>query len=225
MADSDPDSPAERRLMGAALRRLREQRGLTQTAAADRAGITLQAWGNYENGRRRFSRSLIDKTTTALGFEPEDLLIERTRADEGGLPSGDPARMLDERWARRYELPIVGVVRAGGLAAAFQPPSEPDTLDLMPFFSPENRVLMIQGESMIPYAQPGGWVTYNIKSWPRRGDGCVIVFKDDRDPLVKRFEKTLGGSLYVTELFPAERELTFDLGEISGVYRVGLRAD
>lgn len=211
--------------MGAALRRLRERAGLTQTQAADNMNVTLQAWGNYERGERQFKRQLIESVTAAIGSTPEALAIEAARDDEIGRAPTEAARFAEERFARRFELPIAGYARAGGMATAVYEPDQQEMLDLAPFFGPTVRVLMVQGESMIPYAQPGGFVTYDVKTWPRKGDGCVIIFKGDRDPMVKRFEKTLGSTLYVTELYPQEQELTFNLAEVEAVYRVGFRAD
>jgi hypothetical protein len=42
---------------------------------------------------------------------------------------------------------------------------------------------------------------------------------------VKRFERMDDETLYVTELWPRERELTFALSEVRGVYAIGLRGD
>ena len=43
--------------------------------------------------------------------------------------------------------------------------------------------------------------------------------------LVKRYERLIGDTLHVTELHPVERELTFDMAEVKGLYAVGLRGD
>lgn len=224
MAATPDDETTDRRRVGAALKTLRIRAGLTQEEAGDRMGVTGQAWQNYEKGDRNFTPKLLRQVTTALGVTEEDLWLEAARPEAG--PGAGVFREVEDRFARRYELPVAGVVRAGGLAAAsFQPPAEPEVLDLAPFFGSDSRILKIQGESMIPWVQPGGWVSYDRRDWPRRGDGCVIEFRDGRDPLVKRFEKTLGGTLYVTELFPEERELTFPLDQVAGVYKVGLRSD
>ena len=42
--------------LGERLRRLRAQRGLTQTEAAEKVGVTLRAWQSWEHGHRRTNK-------------------------------------------------------------------------------------------------------------------------------------------------------------------------
>lgn len=212
-----PETPADHDIrLGQALRRLRERAGLTQAEAAEEMNVTPQAWQNYESGKRRFTEARQRDTTAAVGATPADLLAEAGRGTIVSL-RGEP---------RSFELTVDGVVRAGSLGgAAYQPDGEAEVIDFSHFFDPAtNRVLRLEGESMVPYAQPGGFVTYNLKLWPRRGDGCVIVTMDG-DYLVKRFDRSDGETLYVTELHPVERQLTFALKDLRGVHRIGLRGD
>src|SRR4051812_4840002 len=74
----DDQTQFEQRQLGLALKALREERGITQAQAAARAsdepeGISVQAWQNYEAGKRRFTPALIRRVTTALGATPSDL--------------------------------------------------------------------------------------------------------------------------------------------------------
>lgn len=215
---------AEDLLMGRALKAVRESLSpkVTQADAAARADVTVQAWQNYEAGKRRFSNALIDKVSRALGVRPEDLLTERDRlVDE---PPSAPHR-LRERAPLRLEIPISGRARMGPqMAHVYDPGQDEGMLDLTQLLGADARVLRGAGESMIPYAEPGGFVIYNLNRWPRRGQGCVIETTGG-DYYVKRYEKTDGSTLFVTEFFPVERQITFDLREVRGVYAIGLRGD
>ena len=70
---------AERRLMGRALARLRERASMTQYEAAVALGMSTQGWQAYEAGKRRFTDDQIASVAKALGYEPDDLMIERAR--------------------------------------------------------------------------------------------------------------------------------------------------
>lgn len=219
MADIPNDTPENRRRLGRALALLRDDAGLTQPMAADALNITVQAWQNYEYGRRRFTRDLIERVTRALKREPDDLveLFER-------LPSNDD---LPPTASRRsiFELPLLGRVRAGPRGIhIFDPGGEPEFVDFAEYFTGDWRVLQLGGESMIPYAEPGGFVTYNEKRWPQRNKGCVIE-TNGGDYFVKRYDGVRDDVLHVTELHPQEREITFPMDEVKGVYAVGLRLD
>ena len=62
--------------VGRNLRRLREQRGLTQDALAERLHVTRQAVSNWETGRNQPDLDTLEKAARALGSELEDLLGE-----------------------------------------------------------------------------------------------------------------------------------------------------
>lgn len=62
----------------AKIKKLREKAKLTQTEAAERAGLSLQHWNNIEGGRAGRTRGLslptLDKVAKALGVKAKDLL-------------------------------------------------------------------------------------------------------------------------------------------------------
>ena len=63
---------------GAALRRARDDRGLTQEELAHRAGITIGYLSQLENGRRNPSLLVIAALCGVLGIELADLTREIT---------------------------------------------------------------------------------------------------------------------------------------------------
>jgi transcriptional regulator with XRE-family HTH domain len=58
------------------IKSLREKLGLTQEAAAERAGFqSRQAWNNIESGRQaKITLQTLDKIADALGVKAKDLL-------------------------------------------------------------------------------------------------------------------------------------------------------
>jgi transcriptional regulator with XRE-family HTH domain len=60
--------------VGLALRGLRIQRKLSQTALADALGVSFQQIQKYERGTNRISASMLVRAAKALDVEPADLL-------------------------------------------------------------------------------------------------------------------------------------------------------
>lgn len=220
------DTPPERDRLARALALLRREAGMTQEQAAARINRTVQAWQNYEWGKRKFTETLAGEVTKALGLTVQDLLDARDRLpDEAPEPPAAPGRTAARDAAGpSLQLKVLGRVRAGPVGPNVYDQHDAEVIDFATFFSPDARVLRLAGESMIPYAEPGGFVVYHLSRWPRRGQGCVIETTAG-EYYVKRYEKTDAGKLIVTELHPQERQLTFELSEIKGVYAIGLRGD
>lgn len=53
----------------AAIRKAREDAGISQAEAADRVGIKVQAWQQYEYGTRTPKDSMLEKIAVALGVD------------------------------------------------------------------------------------------------------------------------------------------------------------
>ncbi len=60
--------------VGAAMKRLRRQRGMSQQALGAALGMSFQQIQKYESGSNRLSVSGLFKASIALGAEPSDLL-------------------------------------------------------------------------------------------------------------------------------------------------------
>lgn len=218
MDDRYNEPPDARRRTGRALAYLRTEAGMTQPQAAEAAGISLQAWQNYEYGRRQFTRGLIERVTQAVGKTVADL--ERA-FDVVRVPALVPPPMLR---STPYDVPLVGRVRAGPQGFHVYDGGEPEMKDLAEYFATDVFALRVTGDSMIPYVEAGGFVTYSTRDPVRRNRGCVVRLKDGTF-FVKRFDHIRDGVLQVTEYHPVERALHFPMDEVEGVYPVGLRAD
>ncbi len=105
-----------------ALKLLRESADLTQQAAADRAGITRQAWQNYETGARQsiLRSDKQDELARALGFSRETLLLQKSRGTAAAAGAPRSVGMGEPSWAPTADivlLPIRDEVRAGAWLA------------------------------------------------------------------------------------------------------------
>lgn len=222
----------DRERAGEALKRLRKRNGLTQEAASAAAiGISIMTWKHYEAGRRRMDNPTLARALVAIGATAEEHVLEVAKlardagaAVEAASFSGMAAPHLSDR-GRVMALPVGGVAHGGVVAPnLFDDGGEAEVIDFARYFTPGARVLKLAGMSMVPYAEPGGFVTYDVRQPPRRGQGCVIQMKDG-SYMVKRFERIDDTQLHVTELYPTERALAFDLASVQGVYAIGLRGD
>lgn len=211
---------------GQALKRLRTRYGMSQRAAADAAGTSQQNWQRYEQGAvDAFLKATVQRRMVeALGASMEELGYVMAEIEDGRPPAAPMGGMAESRPLRRFEFPMEGRVRAGKLGMEVFDPGETEVLDLNALLGPDVRFLPVAGESMLPYAEPGGHLSYNLKRGPARGKGCVVALEDGTF-LVKRYEGVEGSTLVVTELFPVERKLEIPLQDVRGVYRVGLRVD
>lgn len=217
---------SDRRRKGLALKALRRRLGVTQEAAAQEYGKTTQAWQLYEQGKRHFSDPKLDKLLASINATREEFEFELAKIPEveADLPSSRPGVMGVGEPAAVFSLPVGGVAHGGALRPNVYDDQQGEVIDFARFFSAGTRVLRLGGMSMYPYAEPGGFVTYNPRHPARRGQGAVIEMLDGGFA-VKRFERYEGDMLIVTELFPEEQELKIPLDTVAGVYAIGLRGE
>ena len=161
----DPEADA----LGQALAALRKARGLSQAEAGARMGVTSQAWGLYEAGRRpgMFRPDVQRRLTAALDLTPEDLALEMARRP--GMSPAPAAERLEER---------------GRVFSANGSPG------------PVRRTLQLRDDDLAPWAGSGVVLVYDLAVWPRRDQGCVVESEDgpviglyhrgDRDTVVVR---------------------------------------
>ncbi|WP_312782039.1 helix-turn-helix domain-containing protein [Brevundimonas sp.] len=228
MVDTTEHDRLARERAGAALKILRKRAGMTQEDAAGAAErISLPSWKNYERGLRFMDNPTLARALRAIGSTPDEHALEMQRlVGPVAFPDRpDSFRAGMEERGRVMALPVGGIAHGGALRPnIYDDGGEAEVIDFAQFFAPGTRVLRLGGMSMVPYAEPGGFVTYNPRQPARRGQGCVIEMKDG-SYAVKRFERTDEETLYVTELYPEERELQFPLRDVHGVYAIGLRGD
>lgn len=210
----------ERRRAAEALKILRKRAGMSQEEAAGAAEIHTQSWRNYENSKRPMTTPLLATLTRAVNSSPEEHALEMVR-----LKAPDAGRSFSgvEDRGRIMRLPVGGFAQAGALRRSSDQGAE--VIDLAArFMSSFARALPVADSTMVPYAKPGGIVTYDTSRPPRSGDGCVIAFNDER-LLIRQFERIVGDQLFVSVLFPAPQEESYPLAEVEGIYAITLRGD
>lgn len=223
MAKTMTPERAEQELTGSALRNIRERSGLFQSGVAKRLGMTTQAWQKYEAGERKFTRDKMPAILEALEISETDLELERARILSGS--TAPRIRVLPGGAAERLVIDVYGRARAGAKGMQVYDVGEPlRTLDLRSLIGPHASAVEIAGDSMVPWAEPGEVVVFDRDRYPRRGSGCVIETKSG-EYYVKLYEKSDGSTVFVKELYPEEKLLTFAMGELKGVYAIRLRGD
>lgn len=150
----DPDALA----LGGALAALRRGRGLSQAEAGARMGVTSQAWGLYEGGRRPgvFRPDVQRRLTAALDLTPEDLALEL---------------------ARRRDAPPAGADRLEERPRAFADNALRAPAQVKPGVA-ARRTLQLRDDDLAPWAGSGVVLVYDVGLWPRRDQGCVIETED-----------------------------------------------
>jgi phage repressor protein C with HTH and peptisase S24 domain len=212
----------ERAEIGEALTALRETRKLHQKHIAGPLGMTPQAWQHYEAGNRNFTDEKINAALKAMGATRAEFEFELAR--RRGL-SPPPTTSLVRREEQDLIIPVYGRARAGPQGIEVYDVGEPlRTIDLRQILGPHTDALEVAGDSMVPWAEPGEVVLFDRDRYPRRGYGCVIETKAG-EAYVKLYERTDGSTLFVRELFPEERTVTFEMKDLKGFYAVKFRGD
>jgi len=70
---------SERKIIGANIRRIREERQFSQTAAAKKCGIERTYWIDIENGTANVTFEKYERIAAFLGVAVKDLLAEPPR--------------------------------------------------------------------------------------------------------------------------------------------------
>ncbi len=83
---------ADPRAFGAALRAAREDAGLSLKRAAESIGVSHNALGNWELGKRkkRLPRAVVEKLEATYGVEDRRLLVAGEYVAGAAAPVGDP---------------------------------------------------------------------------------------------------------------------------------------
>lgn len=182
--------------VGNLIRKLREERGITQRRLAEATGANYTYLSKIENGRLDHTPS--SKTLTAiadaLGIDRDWLLTECGRPPEKLTQSiarhAEFFRRLGQLRDKQLDaalqpFPLLGRVPAGPLAEAIEDAEEFELADL---FSPgEHYLLRIRGDSMIEDGiRDGDLAIVRPQSECNDGD-VVIALVDGQDATVKRF--------------------------------------
>lgn len=148
------ESDTETRKLGEALARLRQDCGLSQAEAGRRAGMTSQAWGLYESGKRPglFRPDVQRRLTQAIGATVEALSLQL------GVSQPLP------------ETAIKAEVQSTGRAFS-------GAFPLRAVAASRHR-FQLSNDDLWPWAASGVVLEYEPGRWPRRDQGCIIELTD-----------------------------------------------
>lgn len=176
---SRPNDHPESLVLGQALAALRRGRGMSQAEAGARLGMTSQAWGLYEAGRRPglFRPDVQRRLTGALDMTPEDLALEIVRA--GATAPSAPERRVSES-GRTYSINA----RAG---------------------TGRRQTLQLSHDNLAPWAGSGVTLVYDDGVWPRSGQGCVAMTDGGR--VIGLYDRGDAEAVYLRDVAGGERRL------------------
>lgn len=106
---SDPDVDGTLDAVGARLRRLRDRRGMTLAALAERTGVSVSTLSRLEAGRRRPTLEQLLPLAKAYGVTLDDLV--------GAPPTGDPRIVLRPQLGPDGSVILPLTRRPGGIQA------------------------------------------------------------------------------------------------------------
>ncbi len=190
--------------VGALIKRLRSERGLTQGQLATYAQVTRSWLSLVELGRReRPEREMLERVASVLRVPPETLLAAAGYRVTPVPPRKQrtPQEIIRELEATMREAPIMVEVLPQPVSAGAGAP-EVESVPFWPKPGERNHVykaVEVVGECMEPRIMRGHFVIVDLNAEPRAGD--VVVAQDDGEYLVKILEQR-NGDLYLVAVQP-----------------------
>lgn len=154
------------------IKKLRDERGFTQSEVAAYLGVSPQAYGNYELGKREMSADVLKKLARYFGVSTDALL------------DIEPPEGLFLPVERSIAVEIIASVRAGygGLA-------ETDSDGFAPAYgikdAAQYRFFRVKGDSMAPDILEGDLALVHIQNDIESGQLAVVLINGDEGTLKK----------------------------------------
>lgn len=175
------------------LRKLRKDRGLIQPDMAELLGISYQAYGNYENGKREPDNATLVKLAEYFGVTVDYLLRNDEDVQETIESSDEPKpSQPGSKW-----IPVLGHVAAGIPIEAIE-----DIIDYEEISEDMSRqgdyfALQIKGDSMEPRISSGDVVIVQKQAQIDSGQiGIVIV--NGHEATCKKIMYTESGMMLIS---------------------------
>lgn len=199
-------------MLNETLKQLRKQRKLTQADLAAQLGVTQQAVGKWETGRSSPDPEALLRLSELLDVSVDRLL------GRGVIDAPLLGTVMPYNPAVEVRIPVVGTVRAGYGALAFE---EPQGTEAASVKDPENYFyLVVQGDSMEPRIRDGDLALVRRQATLEDGDLGVVVYGDAGEGTLKRFART-AGAVALQPFNPAYDTVILSGEELDHLYIAG----
>lgn len=207
------------------LRKIREEKGVSQAAVAKELGISRQAYNNYELGKREADYETLLKLAEYFETTVEELIKEAEipKISKADLFAGGPHFAKDKNaltFETPYHVPIFNSVSAGFGAYASS-----DIVGYMPMViaNPhdfkDTICIKVKGDSMYPKIEDGDVITVRKQATVDNGQIAVVRIGDEC--VVKKVE--LGKNfLKMISINPEYKDRILKDSELEDVEIVGL---
>ena len=169
------------------LKEVRKALGLTQKEMAQKLGLSLRGYHNYEKGERDIPTWMIIRLIRDFRVNPEWLFLDKgdmffskeyEKWQEDVLKHSKELRPVDYRY-----IPIVGYVSAG---VPKEGQEEHLGWMMVELTSPADKALIVDGDSMEPTIPKGSVVAIKPVSVWELKNGDVVVVRLDGEHALKR---------------------------------------
>lgn len=197
------------------LKKLREDRGLSQTAVANELGISRQTYNNYELGKRQADYEMLLKLAEFFGTTVEALLVPESYSKSKIDPN---AVILPND--KVHLVPVFNSVSAG-----FGSYASSDIVEYIPLYIDNEYdidqivVVTVRGDSMSPKIEDGDRIV--VRKQSSVDDGCIGVVRINDECVVKKIYLQ-NGALTLISLNPNYSPRIIQGTELEGVQIYGL---
>jgi len=174
------------------LKRLREEKVLSQYKFADLIGVAQSTVGMWESGKREPDFEMIKKIADFFGVTVDHLI--------GNRPT------------KGIRIPVLGRIQAGVPIEAIQEILDYEEITPEMAATGEHFALIIKGDSMLPRMSDGDVVIVRQQSDVTSGDAAVVII-DGHDATVKRVLKQENG-IILQATNPAHEPLFFTSDQV-----------
>ncbi len=192
----------------ARLKELRKAKNVSQTQLAERLGVSQQAVGKWESGRSSPDPQTVADIASFFGVTADYLLgcSDMRHFTQAVLPGGSGA-----------SIPVVGTVRAGYGALAFEEDYGSDVADVR---RPEDYFyLMVRGDSMEPRISSGDLALVHRQPDVNSGELAVVLVDGEEGTLKKVIKKD--GMLILQPFNPSYPAMIYSGEDLNYIQIVG----
>lgn len=204
-----------------ALRKARENAGLSQERLAELAGTSQPQINKLEHGQRKLTLDWAVRLAPHLGIHP-DALLSGTSYAAPPLASNMAATRAPTAAPAYAQMPVRSACRGGIDQEMFLEDGPIDWIAKPDYLknARDPYAMYVVGESMMPRFRPAQLLHVNPHKPPAPGSGVVVV-KRSKAVLIKEFvRRTQDGGVVLHEYQPVDREFTVPAEELDAMHTV-----